>query len=488
MLRKFLLIISVGMAVFGAAIVANASTFDGNPAAPLPVTTGYTDAGDGATWDIQVHSRDIATWYALEGIDAQHGADCSAPPATHHNTSYEGAVFQCRDHVMTAINAGGYGVIYLTPNRLFDFSQGGSVQFDLSTERMSGRDWWDLTIQPWANNMALPLDGVAVGVDLQGQAPNSINVSIDNGQGAPTLSLIRDGVQEYNSFGFWPPFNHDITAGTNQAATRQTFKLTIANGRMKFERLASATAPALVFWDVAETVNFSSGIVQFGHHSYNPTKDSAGVPATWHWDNISVEPSSPFTIIKADRRYTEGGSVGFASPAPSGAFLRFSAVCDVRVDGTPVSPVKPPMDEAKFSSYFVPIAAGTQNVNVGLLSDGWDYTGPCLAKDFSIWSLSSSTSPTVAPEITSTPTPTSTPSATNTNTPTPVSSTATPTSTATSTPVPPTATPTPAPVNARCTVRDRNDANTGWREVEGVWVEIAPNAWTCAVTSVGRVP
>lgn len=110
--RLRLLLASIGILAvgFGTAIAA---TFDGAPATPTPVkdTAAYSDL------DVQVHSRDSSTWYALETQNAQHGADCSAPPATHPNTSYAGAVFQCANHVMTAISAGGYGVIYLTPNQ-----------------------------------------------------------------------------------------------------------------------------------------------------------------------------------------------------------------------------------------------------------------------------------------------------------------------------------------------------------------------------------
>ena len=76
-------------------------TFDGSPASPL--------AFNDVDWDVQVHSRDSDTWFQLEPINAQHGADCSGPPASHVNTSYEGSVFQCRDHLMTSLNAGGYG-------------------------------------------------------------------------------------------------------------------------------------------------------------------------------------------------------------------------------------------------------------------------------------------------------------------------------------------------------------------------------------------
>jgi len=474
MFTRFILIICGLLALGGGLAVATftgnppTETFTGNPASPQ----AFSDA----EWDVQVHSRDSDTWFALDAINAQHGPDCSAPPATHANTSYEGSVFQCRDHVMTAINAPGYGVIYLTPNRLFDFSAGGSIQFDLSTEHMSTRDWWDLTIQPWANNMALPLHGVAVGVDLQGPPPNSINVAIDNAQAAPTLTLFRNGVEEYLDFGLASTISEGIAAGTNQSATRQTFKLTVANGRMKFERLASATASHIVYFDVAETVNFSSGIVQFGHHSYTPTKDGAGVPGTWHWDNVSVEPATPFTIIKADRRYTEGGAVSFASPAPSGAYLRFSAVCRVTVDGAPVTPVKPVQDEAKFSSYFLPIAAGKQSATIGFAPDGW-YTGPCLAKDFSIWSLTSSTVPTstvpnptatgIAPTATPSPVPATT---TPTQIPSPSS---TPTSTVTSTP---TATPSPTPQLFECRTRDQRQTrpvgSTSWQTASDPWSSV----------------
>ncbi len=106
--------------------------FNGSPISP--------ETFNSENWDVQVHTRDSDTWFSLDAINAQHGADCSAPPATHTNTSYEGSVFQCRDHVMTALNSTSYGVIYLTPNQIFDFSDGGSLTFDLSTERMSVRE------------------------------------------------------------------------------------------------------------------------------------------------------------------------------------------------------------------------------------------------------------------------------------------------------------------------------------------------------------
>ena len=459
------LLAGAGVIVLAAVIAINApaappSTFDGTPSLPQP----FAEHGEFADFDVQVHSRDHDRWFNLEPINAQHGADCSGPPASHVNTSYAGSVFICNNHLMTAINASGYGVIYLTPNQLFDFSEGGSVTFDISTERMSTRDWWDVQITPWDQNLALPLlSDLSQGVDLQSFPADMISIATDNGEGSPVLKVVRNGsVQSYQAGWAVSPPSAGVTV-PNQAATRQTFKFTVANGRMKFERLASATAPALTFWDVAATANFTSGIVQFGHHSYTPTKDGAGVPATWHWDNIQVEPSTPFTMVKAEQRYTQGGTVTFQSPAPANSYLRFAAVCRVRIDGNLVTRQTTSYrwgqgyNPGHQSSYFVPIAEGKTSVGITFEPDDW-YSGPCIAKDFAIWSLTSSTVPTSTP-----PAPTDTPVA-PTATPSPVPATATPTatlspsSTPTSMPSPtatasPTATPTPAPQVCRAQVR-----------------------------------
>src|SRR2546427_690510 len=59
-----------------AAAISFVEGFAGAPPAPAP----YRPTG----WDLAVHSRDIPTWYTLEAMDAHHGPDCGAPPATHH--------------------------------------------------------------------------------------------------------------------------------------------------------------------------------------------------------------------------------------------------------------------------------------------------------------------------------------------------------------------------------------------------------------------
>jgi hypothetical protein len=452
-------ILVVSGVAFGAGTPSTA-TFDGAPAAPAPMA-GLPGGAALSNFDVQVHSRDTNTWSQLESMQAQHGPDCSAPPATHSTNSYEGAVFQCKDHVMTAITADGYGVIYLTPNQLIDISAGGTVSFEISTERMSTRDWWDIWITPYADNLALPFEG---DVDLAGSPRNAVHIGINNAEGAPILTTYVNGSGSQQT-PFYPSTLEGIVAGTNQAAVRQTMKLTLSPTRVKFERLASTTATALVFFDrTIPALSWSQGVVQFGHHSYNPTKDGSGVPATWHWDNFTLTPAVPFTIIKADRRSVNSPTqtVTFAAPAPANAMLRFSAIGRVEVsfDGGPFTLAQRQFasrngnNPEHFSSYWTPMPAAARTVALRFTGDGWYSGGPYWAKDFAIFASGSAsgTTPTVT-----TATPTT--AATNTPTAAPTTSTATPTTPAAT----PTASPaTPSPVATATATASPSPTTTTW--------------------------
>lgn len=435
------------LVLLGVLLVAWTAAFDGNPSAPLPIalSPAYAD------FDVQVHQRDAFRGTPMQSLDAQHGADCSAPPATHVQP---GGVYICKDHLMTALNEEGYGAIYLTPDRMLDFSgpSGGSVTFELSTLRMSTRDWWDITVSPFLDAQALPLrSDLSQGVDLQGPNRNSIVVTTDNGESAPNLNLIRNGsITRFGSAGI--PFNSGVTSA-NPAATRQTFKLTLAFNRARFERIASSTAPALVFFDVAlPALSWTQGVVQFGHHSYNPTKDGAGVPATWHWDKFQIDPAIPFYIGHFPTRTTSGGTITADLPAPANAYLRFSAVCKVSVDGVLGTKMVNSGSVEHFSSYLVPVAAGKRTFNVSFAPDGFMNAGiGCMAKDYSIFALTAT-----APIPTVTPSPSPIPSPSPVPTPSPML-------TPSPTPEPsPTATPTPTltPATYSCV---RDDGTIIWQ-------------------------
>ncbi len=363
-------------------------TFDGSPPAPTPWCP--------PDWDIAVTSRDAETWDTLEPMDIQHGVDCAAPPATHHSDSYEGAVHQCKDHVMTAIMAGGYGAIYLTPNVIADFSHGqATVKFDVSTARTSERDWIDIWITPFEDNLQLPLEDFLP--DLQGPPRRAVQIRMDN-DGDQTIfraNVFRDFQ------GQDVPANGSVSYEsllTPSATVRTPFELDISRTHIRFGM------PQKNFWWIDTDVpdlGFDAGVVQFGHHSYNPDKacdyDGTCGPNTWHWDNVSISPAKPFTMIHADKRFvaaeSEPKSIEFTAPAPDNAYLRFSAIGSVEVSydgGRSWQPAKRQAEEMRhqehFSSYWMPIPAGTHTVSFRFSNDDW-YGGPFRAKDFAIWSL-----------------------------------------------------------------------------------------------------
>lgn len=419
----------------------------GTPPTPQPLIAN----GEYAHYDLQVHSRDSVSGF--EGMMAEHGADCSGPPATHPVTSFADSVFICNDHLMTAVNAGGYGLAVITPSQLLDCSVICSVQWDMSTERLSIRDWPDVWITPWADNLTLPFD--EGDVDLQGVPRVGLHINLNDNQNTWLVEGIQNYVEtEYSNRYGQPSIQAGIVAGTNQAAVRQTFRISITGSRVRVERLASATASAAVYFDG----NVSGGslgnglVVQFAHHAYNPTKDGAGQPATWHWSGFTLTPSVPFALIHGERLVTHsGGTVRLDAPAPPNAYLRFSAICAVKVDGVTAPKQRFNGHYEHASSYFVPIAAGKTSVNIALGPDNWvtdSWSPGCYAQDFAIWAQGGAVSTPTSIPATSTPSTTPTPTSIPTLTPTPTTVPMTSTATATSTPTPtatvaPTSTSTP---------------------------------------------
>jgi len=380
--------------VFAAAASAQFSElFDGAPSTPTPWNS--------PDWDIAVHSRDIDTWELLETIDAAHGADCGAPPATHSNSSYAGSVYQCRDHMMTALNASGYGVIYLAPNELIDFSDGSAtLQFDMSTLRTSGRDWIDIWITPYEDNLQLPLDDWLP--DLTGDPRNAIHVRMDLGTNRFKAFVVRDFVKtelpgtsdshlDYDSFLTPSPMRRD------------TFELSLDSTHLTFGM------PDHDFNWVDTTfaeLGWTAGVVQLGHHSYNPTKcddgtECGGAPNTWHWDNIEISTSVPFSIVPATQRYADPSvstAVEFGAPAPPDAHLRFAGIgndLEVSFDGGTSwqaaelqSQREDLIKEEHFKSYWMPVPAGITTVN--FRGSGW-FAGDWRVRDLSFWSLAAAT-------------------------------------------------------------------------------------------------
>jgi len=356
------------------------ATFDGEPATPQP----WSDPN----WDVTIHSRGRVGQSQLDPIKAHHGPDCAGPPATHTVDSYADAVFSCRNHIMTALNGADYGVIYLTPNVLADFSKGETViRFDMSTLRTSERDWVDVWITPYADNLQAPLEDWLP--DLQGEPRNAVHVRMiltgpSNNLTAFAAALVRDfDYQKLPSLGEWRGYENVLKP---DAARRDTFELRLTRTSLKFG------LPNYNYWWVDTTfadLGWDQGVVQFGHHSYNPTKCRNCSPNTWHWDNISIAPARPFTIINANVESARGTApvrIEFPNSAPPDAHLRFIGLgrrIEVSFDeGASWQPAALQAQERSHSdhvnSYWTPTPTGTQSVLIRG-SSSW------YARDFSIW-------------------------------------------------------------------------------------------------------
>ena len=369
------------------------SVWDGN---------GFAD-----TWDVLVHRRGVGE--ANTPVLGGHGADCSAPPATHLISNIANSVYICKNHMMTAMADNGYGATVLTPDRMVDFSSGESViSYSVSTLHLNPRTWYDIWITPFAQNLVAPLND---SVDFQGPPRTAIRIRMCE-CGTPTggndvfeASVVNNFVETKLAGVTGTPLQALVPPS---AVSRTRFELHLSAGHIKF----GVPSAGLWWYDNNFTAPFTQGVVQLMTHAYDPCKDQpvATTPCvydTWHWSDFGISQSVPFTIINGAPRFVNGSqtTVNFGAPAPANAFLRFEAVSgglQVSYDGghtfqTPQQPAfigdHGAIHDDHFSPYFTPIPAGTRSVVFA--GKNW-WGGQWEARDPSIW-MASGISPVVQP-------------------------------------------------------------------------------------------
>lgn len=450
MKRFIVLLTAFCLAVTGGAAIAQ---WDGVPTAPQRASIH----SEFQNFSLGFYNSHQDKWYVSPVMQAGHGTACQGPPSTHAISNPLDVHYVCNEHLMSAINGlDGYAAAYITPNKLLDFSAGPAVfQFEMSTQQDSGRDWVDVMVMPYLDNSFSWQEAGA-----QFNPKEGIQAIL---QGQWNLKRISNFATQNIEVDFFPKLMEQVNTGVNQAAQRQLFKLTVSTTHARMEMMASATntcAGSCVFFDRdIPVLPFSQAVVTIGHHSYNPTKDNAGIPATWHFDELTLTPSLPITVIHpqdTSRRIvpsTPGGSdmdVHFAAPAPANSYLRVNAVGFVEMSfnggasWTAGRDVTPPTAATEPHTFFTAIPAGVQDVRFRL--SGPHINGQRHASDFSIWSLNGGSPPSTPTSALATSTVTSVPP---TITLTPPLSTATPVATSTSVPSPtaspvPTATPSTA--------------------------------------------
>src|SRR5262249_50718528 len=267
------------------------------------------------------------------------------PPATHLISRVEETVFQCRDHIMTAIFS-GYGSIYLTPNELMDFSQGEAVlRWNISTQRTASRDWVDFTIQPFDQQSQINFEDAHI-------PQEAVHLEMVGGGNVFEPTVWRNYVKQRldaDMYHTWDMIlaDHGLTTS---ATRRDTLELHLSKDHVKFGM------PDYNFWWIDTPINppltWNLGVIQLNQRSYNAEKSCASPdhpasevmnasglvdnpygaahcpPNTWHWDNIQINPGVPFAMLRADRRVIDAQHpevVTFPAPAPVNAHLHFVA-------------------------------------------------------------------------------------------------------------------------------------------------------------------
>jgi hypothetical protein len=352
--------------------------FDLFPPAPLPF---QNDA-----WDVYVHERQLNHLYHLHPMtEAGHGPHCEPPPASHVVDTYENSVYICNGHLMTALDSAdpGYSLVYLTPNRLVDFSGGQAViRWDVSTMPGGNRDWWDVWITPYEDNLVAPLESWLP--DLNGPPRRAIHVRFSPQH--YTLSAFL--VAGHSSYALPMTGEAGYTSRIDPSHTqRQTFEIRISQNRLQ------VGMPQVGLWwlDTPLALDWNQGVVQFGHHSYTPHKDN-GRPNTWHWDNFFISPAEPFTMLRANRRYASAAEprLTFAGPAPAGSRIRFSGIGYVELsydEGQTWQPAAIQQQASTkveiFRTYWHPLPPGTKSVlfrGAGVGPNAWH------VRNAAIWS------------------------------------------------------------------------------------------------------
>ena len=377
--------------------------FDVSPTAP--------QVWNPSNWMILSHWRDKENWVDGRQMSAHHsGVNCGevnaagSDPGTLHalDERAEGR-YLCKNHLMTAIDGQEYGLIYITPPALLDFSAGpGKLSWDVSTLTTSLRDWVDIYVTPYNSQVAAPFDH-DLDVDFQGEPRNGLHLTTLNAGNGETSGwrvewIVNDNVTVLGSVPL---------PVAQSAAVRSPMEMTISSTLVSFgftgQNVTSFKLPAAATW--------SKGVVQFGHHSYNPRKDCPGrgsgsqcAPDSWHWDNIRIAPSAPFTILRGVPEVVVAGSgfqvaatvaqtVTWVGAAPAGAVLQFSGVCRPQldfgagwVDGLVAPDQGRPERAVELStSYKHPVPAGAASVQIRFADDGWYGPGfGCLAEGFAV--------------------------------------------------------------------------------------------------------
>ncbi len=388
-----------------AAITTFDETVDLVPASP--------QAWQPMNWDVTSHSRNSANiWHEIDTLSADFGPNCTPPPDTHIITTYEDSVFVCDGTLQTTLGSEGYHMTYLTPDHLVDFSDEEAViQFDVSTLRFRGRDFLNVWVTPYEDNLQLPIQGwlpAATGEPKNG-------VLVRTGMTKDHTRIESSVFRDFAASTLYDNYTTIESVLAQNGLSPSNTRLETVEMRLSADHLSVCfTEYDHCFLDTAinPPLDWTQGVVQFGHHGWGLEE-----PNTYHWDNFHIEPAVPFSIIGATSRSVNADADTFTFPQPAltDSYLRFVGIGEnlevsfdegVNWQSAEQQTHDPAEYKAEqFRTYWTAVPANTQTVQVR--ADDW-WAGEWFVHSAAFWSLDGTVAPPATPTpivTTETPTP-----------------------------------------------------------------------------------
>ncbi len=269
-------------------------TFDGDPSAP-------SQAALPRAFDFSVTHRD-SLFEPFESFPADHAKDCSGPnpnisplpqhlvTTSHfsHGASPDESFFLCKNHMMSSMgHVAPYSVTAFWPRQEFDFSQGGTLEFDVNINDNHSRSWFEIMIAPrsqlkvGAAHEWLPIDETYPKDRIIFEFANNKRY-IQVGMGAVDPAGI---IVEESDWDYWPNLYPNDPANSDRRI-RRTMRLTFSSDQLVWSiEKANGTFDDFVV-SVPGGLPFTKGLVVFKTHAYTPEKDGNMNSYTFHWDNI----------------------------------------------------------------------------------------------------------------------------------------------------------------------------------------------------------
>ncbi|MEO1060390.1 MAG: hypothetical protein AAFZ07_03150 [Actinomycetota bacterium] len=282
-------------------------TFDGDPASPsqelLPDDLEFVTTH-------RSHPQDHFT-RAFGPYPADHGADCAGPnpevsPLPQHEvvahqygtgSNPDESFFICKNHMMSSMgDVSPYTVTAFWPRQEFDFSDGGTLEFEVNiNDAHAVRSWWEV--------MIVPRDQLKVGA-----GPTSSPISetypddrivLDFRRNVRTIKVGEDALAPEGwlanetqwgqwDFAWWRDLHPDDPA-LDDRRIRRTMRMTFEQDRITWG--IETADGGFDEWsvDVPGGLPFDRGLVLFKTHAYTPTKDGNLDVYTFHWDNLRFD-------------------------------------------------------------------------------------------------------------------------------------------------------------------------------------------------------